>query len=435
MTELSVINIGICGLGTVGQGVWKHVEGARAALESRLGVKLRLHRASVRDLRKKRSVRVPADRLTTDPLAVATDPDVHLVCELIGGTTIAREVTLAALRLGKTVVSANKALLCAHGPEIFAAARKHGGHFFFEASVAGGIPIIKALREGLVANRFGLIYGILNGTCNYILTRMEREGLSYPEILAEAKALGYAEADESLDVEGWDTAHKAAILAYLAHGTWVPTKSMLVEGITQLTQADIAYARDNGYAIKLLAVITRDFASDELFVRVHPTLVPRTKVLANVNEVYNGISVTGDVVGETVYIGRGAGQDPTASAVISDIADAIILLRRGNTPLPEPVEHRCPLTPLEHIEGRYYIRMDVKDEPGVLARIATSTAQSQVSIASVLQRPSERAGAATLILTTHTSNEKAIRATLARLRRLSSVLGEPLLLRIGDFTA
>ena len=435
MTELSVINIGICGLGTVGQGVWKHVEGARAALESRLGVKLRLHRASVRDLRKKRSVRVPADRLTTDPLAVATDPDVHLVCELIGGTTIAREVTLAALRLGKTVVSANKALLCAHGPEIFAAARKHGGHFFFEASVAGGIPIIKALGEGLVANRFGLIYGILNGTCNYILTRMEREGLSYPEILAEAKALGYAEADESLDVEGWDTAHKAAILAYLAHGTWVPTKSMLVEGITQLTQADIAYARDNGYAIKLLAVITRDFASDELFVRVHPTLVPRTKVLANVNEVYNGISVTGDVVGETVYIGRGAGQDTTASAVISDIADAIILLRRGNTPLPEPVEHRCPLTPLEHIEGRYYIRMDVKDEPGVLARIATSTAQSQVSIASVLQRPSERAGAATLILTTHTSNEKAIRATLARLRRLSSVLGEPLLLRIGDFTA
>jgi len=434
MTDLSVINIGICGLGTVGQGVWKHVEGARAALESRLGVKLRLHRASVRDLRKKRSVRVPADRLTTDPLAVATDPAIHIVCELIGGTTIAREVTLAALRLGKTVVSANKALLCAHGPQIFAAARKHGGHFFFEASVAGGIPIIKALREGLVANRFGLIYGMLNGTCNYILTRMEREGLSYPEILAEAKALGYAEADESLDVEGWDTAHKAAILAYLAHGTWVPTKSMLVEGITHLTQADIAFARDNGYAIKLLAVITRDFASDELFVRVHPTLVPRTKALANVNEVYNGISVTGDVVGETVYIGRGAGQDPTASAVISDIADAIILLRRGNTPLPEPVEHRCPLAPLEHIGGRYYIRMDVKDEPGVLARIASSTARSRVSIASVLQRPSERPGAATLILTTHTSNEKAIRATLARLRRLSSVLGEPLLLRIGDFT-
>ncbi len=434
MSDLTVMNIVICGLGTVGQGVWKHVEGARAALESRLGVKLRLYRASVRDLRKKRSVRVPADRLTTDPLSIATDPAVHIVCELIGGTTLAREVTLAALRLGKTVVSANKALLCAHGKEIFAAARRHGGHFFFEASVAGGIPIIKALREGLVANRFGLIYGILNGTCNYILTRMEREGLSYPVILAEAKALGYAEADEALDVEGWDTAHKAAILAYLAHGTWVPTRSMLVEGITQLTQADIVFAHDHGYAIKLLAVITRDFVSDELFVRVHPTLVPRSKVLANVNEVYNGISVKGDVVGETVYIGRGAGQDPTASAVISDIADAVILLRRGNTPLPEPIEHRCPIAPLEHIAGRYYIRMDVKDAPGVLARIAGATARSRVSIASVLQRPSELPGAATLILTTHTSDEKAIRATLARLRRLTSVLGEPLLLRIGDFT-
>lgn len=433
MTDLSVINIGICGLGTVGQGVWKHIERAREALESRLGARLNLHRASVRDLGKKRSVRVAASRLTTDPLAVASDPDIHIVCELIGGTTLARTVTLTALRLGKTVVSANKALLCAHGPEIFRTARKHGGHFFFEASVAGGIPIIKALREGLVANRFRLIYGILNGTCNYILTRMEREGLSYPAILAEAKALGYAEADESLDVEGIDTAHKASILAYLAHGTWVPTQSMLVEGITQLTQADLHYARDHDYAIKLLAVITRDFERDALFVRVHPTLVPRTKVLANVNEVYNGISVTGDVVGETVYIGRGAGQDATASAVISDIADAVTLLRRGNVALPEPSGTPCPLASLESIVGRYYIRMDVKDEPGVLARIAGATARARVSIASVIQRPSEREGAATLILTTHTSNEKAIRATVSHLRRLASVLDEPLLLRIADF--
>ncbi|HEY0947458.1 MAG TPA: homoserine dehydrogenase [Opitutaceae bacterium] len=430
MTDLSTINIGICGLGTVGQGVWKHLERSRASLESLTGAKLVLHSASVRDLKKKRIVKIPASRLTTDPLAIATDPAVHIVCELIGGTKIAREVTLAALRLGKTVVSANKALLCAHGPEIFAAARKSGGHFFFEASVAGGIPIIKALREGLVANRFGLIYGILNGTCNYILTRMEREGLSYPAILTEAKTLGYAEADESLDVEGWDTAHKASILAYLAHGTWVPTDKMLVEGITQLTQADITWARDHGYAIKLLALVTRDFATDELSVRVHPTLLPRTKVIANVNEVYNGIAVTGDVVGETVYIGRGAGQDATASAVISDIADAVILLRRGNTPLPEPVEHRCPLAPPEKIRGSYYLRMDVKDEPGVLAKIATATARSRVSIASVLQRPSERPNAATLILTTHESNEKAIRATVSALKKLSSVLGEPLLLRV-----
>ena len=433
MSTLSTVNIGICGLGTVGQGVWKHIEANRAALESRLGVKLNLARASVRDLKKKRSVKVPAAKLTTDPLSIATDPSIHIVCELIGGTTLAREVTLAALGAGKTVVSANKALLCKHGPELFAAARKHGGHFFFEASVAGGIPIIKALREGLVANRFKLIYGILNGTCNYILTRMEREGLSYSVILKEAKELGYAEADESLDVDGWDTAHKASILAFLAHGTWVPVEKMLVEGITKITQTDLSYARENGYAIKLLAVITRDAATGEVFVRVHPTLIPRTKVLANVNEVYNGISVTGDVVGETVYIGRGAGQDPTASAVISDIADAVILLNRGNMHLPELAEVRASLSPLESITGRYYLRLEVKDEPGVLAKIAGATAKLDVSIASVLQRPSEIPGAASLILTTHDSNEKAIRATVAQLGKLSSVLGEPVLIRIATF--
>jgi homoserine dehydrogenase len=431
--SISTINIGICGLGTVGQGVWKHLEANRAALESRLGVTLNLARASVRDLKKKRSIRVAASKLTLDPLSIATDPAIHIVCELIGGTTLAREVTLAALKAGKTVVSANKALLCKHGPELFSAARKHGGHFFFEASVAGGIPIIKALREGLVANRFKLIYGILNGTCNYILTRMEREGLSYPEILKEAKELGYAEADESLDVEGWDTAHKASILAFLAHGTWVPTEKMLVEGITQITQTDLAFARENGFAIKLLAVITREVDTGEVFVRVHPTLIPRTKVLANVNEVYNGISVLGDVVGETVYIGRGAGQDPTASAVISDIVDGVILLNRGNMHLPELAETRAPLTPLQSITGRYYLRLEVKDERGVLAKIAGATATFDVSIASVLQRPSERPGAASLILTTHQSNEKAIRATIARFKKLSCVFGEPVLLRIADF--
>lgn len=426
----STINIGICGLGTVGQGVWKHIESNRAALESRLGVTLNLARASVRDLKKKRTVRLAASKLTDDPFAVATDPGIHIVCELIGGVTVARDVTLAALALGKTVVSANKALLCKHGPEIFAAARKYGGHFFFEASVAGGIPIIKALREGLVANRFKLIYGILNGTCNYILTRMDREGLSYPSILKEAKELGYAEADESLDVDGWDTAHKASILAFLAHGTWIPVEKMLVEGITKITQADLAFAREHGYAIKLLAIISR--GDDDVFVRVHPALIPVSKVIGNVNEVYNGISVTGDVVGETVYIGRGAGQDPTASAVISDIVDAVALLQRGNSQLPAPVETRVPLTPLEKIAGRYYLRLEVKDEPGVLAKIAGATSGCDVSISSVLQRPSETPGAASLILTTHRANEKAIRATISRLKRLQSVLGEPVLLRIAD---
>lgn len=428
-----VINIGICGLGTVGQGVWKHLSRAAADLEARLGARLVLARASVRDLKKKRTVKVPADALTTDPLSIATDPSIQIMCELIGGTAIAKDVTLAALRAGKTVISANKALLCAHGPELFKTAQKHGGQFFFEASVAGGIPIIKALREGLVANRFRRIYGILNGTCNYILTRMEREGLSYPVILKEAKELGYAEADESLDVEGWDTAHKASVLAYLAHGVWVPTRKMVVEGITQLTQADLQFARENGFAIKLLAVIERDLERDALSVGVYPALLPLSKAIANVNEVYNGISVAGDVVGETTYIGRGAGQDPTASAVIGDIIDSASQLVRGAAPLPAGPAAKLALLAPETQRSRHYLRLDVKDQPGVLAKIASCTAKAGVSIASLVQRPSEKADAASLLLTTHECSEAQIRLTVARLARLNCTLGKPLLLRIADF--
>jgi homoserine dehydrogenase len=441
MKTVPVIRIGICGLGTVGQGVWKHLERSRRSLGARLGVRLELARASVRDLRKKRSVTLSPHQLTGDPLAIATDPSIGIVCELIGGTTTAREVTLAALARGKIVVSANKALLCAHGAEIFAAARRGGGHFFFEASVAGGIPIVKALREGLVANRFRLIYGILNGTCNYILTRMTLERAPYAAILAEAKALGYAEADESLDVDGWDTAHKASILAFLAHGVWVKTDRMIVEGIGRVTPLDIRTAATLGYGIKLLAVITRDFASNELFVRVHPTLLPKEQVLANVNGVFNGIAVAGDVVGTTTYIGRGAGQDATASAVISDIADAVTLLNTGKAVtlggdaagFADGGGPRVRLAPPEHVVSRYYLRMTVKDQPGVLAQIARITARNRVSIASVIQTAAEPANAASLILTTHESNERAIRATLSDLARLKSVLEKPLLLRIGDF--
>ena len=434
-----VIRIGLCGFGTVGQGVWKHLTARRAELESRLGARLALHRVAVRQLKRSRRVKVPASRLTTDALAVARDPAIAIVCELIGGTGLAREVTLAALARGKIVVSANKALLCAHGAEIFAAARRGGGRFFFEASVAGGIPIVKAIREGLIANRFRLIYGILNGTCNYLLSRMTLEGAPYGALLAEAKALGYAEADEALDVEGWDAAHKAAILAYLAHGVWIKPGRMIVEGIDRITPADIRTADTLGYRIKLLAVITRDFEKDELFVRVHPTLLPKQMVLANVNGVFNGVAVAGDVVGTTTYIGRGAGQDATASAVIGDIADAVTLLTTGRqvgSPKARPAARRgagVRLAPLEHVVSRYYVRMTVKDEPGVLARIAQATARHGVSIASVIQTGAEPANAASLILTTHQSNERAIRATLAALARLGSVLEKPLLLRIGDF--
>jgi homoserine dehydrogenase len=437
MSVPTTINIGLCGFGTVGQGVWKHLSANRAALESRLGVKLNLARVAARDLTKARPVKIPAARLTDDPLAIATDPAIHIVCELMGGTTLARRVTLAALESGKIVVSANKALICEHGAEIMAAAQKHGGHFFFEASVAGGIPIIKAVREGLVANRFPRIYGILNGTCNYILTQMEDRDASYAAVLAEAKRLGYAEADEALDVDGWDTAHKASVLAWLAHGVWVKPDQMIVEGISRITPADFKNAAVLGFGIKLLAVITRDFAKNELCVRVHPTLLPEGSVIANVSGVFNAISVTGDVVGTTLYSGRGAGQDATASAVISDIADGAALLQYGKGAhligegAGQPA--KCKLAPPQSIRCRYYLRLTVKDQPGVLARVASVMARQQVSIASVIQNPAEVPGAASLVLTTHESNERAMQATLKQLTALASTLDAPLLLRIGDF--
>jgi homoserine dehydrogenase len=441
MSQPVIIRIGLCGLGTVGQGVWKHFTATRTELESRLGVRLELARAAVRDPRKRRAVRIPAGRICDDPIAVATDPNLDIICELIGGTTVARDVTLAALACGKVVVSANKALISKHGAEIFETARRHGGHFLFEASVAGGIPLIKALREGLVANRFPLIYGILNGTCNYILTQMEEQDASYTSVLGEAKRLGYAEADESLDVLGWDTAHKAVVLAFLAHGTWVKPEQMIVEGIDRITPDDFKNAAALGYGIKLLAVITRDFKSGELSVRVHPTLLPESHVVAKVSGVFNAVSVQGDIAGTTLYIGRGAGQDATASAVISDLVDAVSLLKNDRrafitarkSSAPARPERPCRLAPPEHIRGRYYVRLTVRDEPGVLAQIAAAMAAQHVSIASVIQSAQEPAGAASLVLTTHQSDERAIRATLTRLTRLRCVLEKPLLLRIGDF--
>lgn len=441
MSAPAVIRIGICGFGTVGQGVWKHFERARGELESRLGVRLELARASARDLKKKRDVKLPAAKLTDDPISIASDPTIDIVCELIGGTGTARDVTLAALAMGKVVVSANKALICKHGAEIFETARRHGGHFLFEASVAGGIPIIKALREGLVANRFPLIYGILNGTCNYILTQMEEFDTPYASVLAEAKRLGYAEADESLDVQGWDAAHKAAVLAFLAHGVWVPTEKMIVEGIDRLTPADFRHAETFGYGIKLLAIISRDFSRNELSVRVHPTLLPQSHVVANVNGVFNAVSVKGDVVGTTLYIGRGAGQDATSSAVISDIVDAVELLKNDRRAFVTTRKEaaairpsgRCELAPPERIHGRYYVRLTVKDRPGVLARVASAMAEHQVSIASVIQNRADRPDAASLVLTTHDSNERAIQATMTKLAKLPVVVEKPLVLRIAEF--
>jgi homoserine dehydrogenase len=435
------IRIGLIGLGVVGQGVWKHLENNRSALERRLGAKLDLVGASVKNLDKPRDVVIPRNKLTTDSWQLVNNPKIDIICELMGGTDEALKLTLAALKAGKTVVTANKALLCEHGPELFDAANRGGGQYYFEASVGGGIPLIKTLQEGLVANRFKLIYGIINGTCNYILTRMEREGKDFPEILGDARKLGYVEADESLDLDGWDTAHKAAILAFLAHGKWIKPEQMLVEGIREVTLEDIRSAAQLGYKIKLLAMIARDFRKGSISVRVHPVLLRSETLMANVDGVYNGVCIDGDVVGSTLHIGRGAGQDATASSVISDIADAVLALKgstlRATTDedpeLAKDLSSGLRLAFSEEITGRYYLRLQVKDEPGVLAKITALLAEHKVSISSVIQRPVSGAASASIILTTHQSNEAKMQKVLAQLRRTKSILSKPHLLRIAEF--
>lgn len=433
-----VIKVGLCGFGVVGQGVFNHLQIREDDLSAKLGARVKVARIAVRDTAKQRDFDFDPSILTIDPLSIASDPEIDIVCELMGGTGVALDVTLAALKAGKVIVTANKALICDHGEAIFAAARQGGGQVLFEASVAGGIPVIKAIKDGLVINRFSSIYGILNGTCNYMLTRMTNEGASYQDILAQAKELGYAEADESLDVDGIDTAHKAVVLAYLAYGRWVPYKDILVQGIAEVTQADIAFAKENGYAIKLLAVIDVAHASGKLYISILPTLVSKKYVLGSVDGVYNAVSIIGDVVGETVYIGPGAGRDATASAVIADIVDAAKLIVNGGAnrfidPAPRGGE-LIELAEPEEIESRYYVRLQVADRPGVMAEVASLMAKYQVSLASVTQKEvEENAATATLIMTTHTTTEQAILAAVEALEKSASVEGKPLTMPISAF--
>ena len=368
--EKKIFRIGFVGMGTVAQGVWKHLENNCGQMAARLGADYELAKASVRDINKKRGVEIPREKLTENPYDIVNDPSIDIVCELMGGTDAAFDITMAALKNGKVVVSANKAVICKRGAEIFAAARKFGGAYFFEASVAGGIPIIKVLREGLVANRFSLIYGILNGTCNYILTRMERENATYETIIEDARRLGYVEADESLDIDGWDAAHKICILAYLAHGVWINPENMLVSGIRGIRLEDMQWARDFDSRIKLIASVRRN-PDGAIFASVYPALLPLTDVVANVNEVYNAVSLSGDVVGRTVHIGRGAGQDATASAVIADIADAVRYLMGAPVRPSAAVDTPAKFASLDEVSGEFYLRMEVPDQSGVLASIAS----------------------------------------------------------------
>ncbi len=435
--KLKKVRIGILGFGVVGQGVWKNIEQNRSALVDRLGVNLEITKIAVRDVNRERLVSVPKNILTSNASEVLEDESIDVICELIGGTNEALTYTQEALKKGKIVVSANKALICEHGKSLFELARQKGGHYFYEASVAGGIPIIKTMREALVANRFSLIFGILNGTSNYILTRMEREGLSFEDTLGDARSLGYVEAEESLDLDGIDAAHKLVILNYLAHGIWVDLEDIICEGIRTISKEDIAIASQLGYKIKLLGIIARDFSSNSVSVRLHPALIAKTETLAEVNEVYNGVSVTGDVVGTTVLIGRGAGQDATSSSIISDIADAVSLLKRetflGRHASKNPEVNQdgvtLQLSPQAQLEGRYYFRFHVKDEEGVLAEISNIFAKHHISFATVNQKELSD-NSALIMATTHESSEASVLNACRAAKQCGSFMAEPVYLRI-----
>lgn len=424
--------VGIIGFGTVGAGVAENLLLNKDVIAKRTGITLNLCGIADLDITTDRGVKVPDGVLTTDAAKVIRESDI--IVELIGGTTIAKKFILEALNAGKSVVTANKALLAHHGEELFAAAGKSGADIFYEASVAGGIPIIKALREGLVSNRISKIFGIMNGTCNYILTRMEKEGTDFATVLADAQKLGYAEANPSLDIDGFDTAHKTAILAALAYGKWFGIDAVYVEGIRELELADIVCADELGYRIKLLGIIKEENGAVQM--RVHPTLIPKTALLANINDVFNGVLVDGDTVGQTLFYGRGAGRKATASAVVADITDAALNLAndcRQRVPGFTAGEQFDRQLAEESVTSRYYLRLQVKDCPGVIAQITQILAARSISISSLIQHETRDAqGEVSLVVLTHPALEKAVRAALAEIATLSVNSSPVKLLRIED---
>ena len=427
------IGVGILGFGTVGAGVADGLLRHREIMAKRLGVDIVLRKISDLDTTTDRGVSVPKEILTTDSAAVIADPGIQIVVETIGGTGIAKTFVLDALHAKKCVVTANKKLLAEHGREIFDAAKANGVDIYFGASVGGGIPIIRSLREGLAGNDIESIHGILNGTCNYILTRMEEEGLPFDEVLADAQKLGYAEANPSLDVDGFDTAHKACILSALAYGFQPTMEQVQVEGIRNLSGADVRYAADFGYRIKLLACVARD--GDEVEVGVHPTLIPTTHMLANVNGVFNAAMVKGDMSDYTMYYGRGAGRAPTASTVVGDIGDIARNLAHGGARYergaPDYAEGRIKLRAAGDISSKFYLRFMLADKPGAMGIVATSLGRRGVSISAVSQKASgEGNQPVPVVVLTHRAKASDLDAALAEIRQSGVVGEEPVKLRM-----
>ena len=426
------IGVAVLGFGTVGAGVAGGLIKHREVMARRLDVDIALKRIADLDITTDRGVEVPAGVLTTDAAAAIADPEVQIVVETIGGTGVARKLVLDALKAKKCVVTANKKLLAEHGREIFDTAAENGVDIYFGASVGGGIPIIRVLREGLAGNDIESIHGILNGTCNYILTRMENEGLPFDEVLKDAQRLGYAEANPSLDIDGFDTAHKACILTALAYGFQPTLDQVQVEGIRNLAGIDVKYAADFGYRIKLLAVVARD--GDEVEVGVHPTLIPFSHMLSNVNDAFNAVMVKGDMSDYTMYYGRGAGRQPTASTVVGDIGDIARNLAHGETRYrrgaPCYAEGKVSLRAAGDIVSKYYVRFMVADRPGAFGLIASVLGQHGVSISAATQKATGDSGYVPVVALLHRAKASDLDAALAEITASDVVSESPVRLRM-----
>jgi homoserine dehydrogenase len=436
LIAMQQVNLGMIGGGTVGSGVFHALQLNGGLMASRIGVKVVVRKVAVKAFNEPRPYKIPRSIMTTDWRSVVNDPQVDIVIELVGGTTIAKTMILAALKLGKPVITANKALLSAHGEELFAAAKKYGANLYYEASVCGGIPIIKSLREGFVGNRINALYGIINGTCNYILTRMKLEGADFAAVLKDAQAHGYAETPPDLDIDGWDAQHKIGILASLAHGFWVNPKKIHVEGIRHMSALDIQYAGELGYTIKLLGIVKKVGSGCRVQVSVYPTLIPSSHVLASVNHEFNAVFVHGDIVGDTLFYGRGAGKDATASAVLSDLADAALDLKCGTKHrVPPFVPHECAgaVVPIEDVVSQYFVRLNVVDRPGTLAKIAAIFGAGGIGISSVIQPEGHEGKSVPLIFMIHDAKNGAMMKALEKIGKLPVVKSKPMMLRVEDF--
>jgi homoserine dehydrogenase len=426
------ISVGIIGFGTVGTGAAKVLLRNASLLKERLGFPIRLKRVSDIDIKRDRGIRLPKGVLTDDTQGLINDPEIDIVVELIGGIHPAKEFILQAIGNKKHVVTANKALLATEGKDIFGEAKRRGVTVGFEAAVAGGIPIIKVLKEGLIANRINAVYGIINGTSNYILTKMTDENVDFKSALKEAQGLGYAEADPTFDIEGIDSAHKLTILASLAYGIPLSFKKVYKEGITKITPEDIEFACELGYKIKLLAIAKA--TGGEIELRVHPTMVPKGYLISKVDGVLNAIYVQGDAVGETLYYGRGAGDMPTGSAVVSDICDIAKDIMTGVSPTMQmSISETAPaIRHMDEVESMYFFRFSALDKPGVLSKISGIFGKNNISIASVIQKGRRVGEAVPLVILTHKAKEKDVKIAIKEIDRLPVVSEKTRFIRVED---